>query len=287
MSLSQLHNKQRWTADDYAAAVIELRSARADTQTGDRPIFRGLTKKNGFDASRPEKITRAKRRTLKKLLGDLSVIRSRRMGFVSPRKPKRRRSAQNASGFRSPYMAAIPIPLIPGLRAEIKFINDSPVVSYPTQKVTSVTRPISKAAIYRKMKAAAKVGSDPGDEIIPEVLSQIKKGTKDIKKMAGPNDLIRYRIRTVYGDLQPGNIYGITDNIDDLAEGMGAFLNKYGSDDADGNFLVGYTAWIVKREIDLPESYKPEWKAANSKKGSGHGKKKKASQSKRAKIKGR
>lgn len=286
MSETKLHRKPRWTAEDYAEALLALRAARADTPTGDRPIFRGLTVKNGFDPKRPERITRSKRRTIKKLLSDLEVIRSRRMAFVSPRKPKRRREAQNASGFRSPYMAAIPLPLIPNLRAVVKWSNDKPVVEYPDQKVLSVTRPISKGPIYRKMKAAMVAGDDPGDVIIPEVLRQIKSGTKDIKKLAGPNDLIRYRIRTVYGDLQPGNIYGITDDEADLAEIMGEFMNRYAPTDKEGNFLVGYTAWVVKREIDIPESYKPDWQRVT--KGSGRGKKKKAKpRNKRARIKGR
>lgn len=289
MSLSELKTRQRWRLSDYQTALIELRSARVEFNQKEYRLFKGLTDKNGFFISKPEKITRRKRETIKKLIADLSVIRSRRMAYLAPRKKKRIYEAKKSSGFRSPFFNVIPLAIIPSLRAEVKWVKDRPVVYYPSVNVASYTAGIQKSGIYKAMKAAARIGDDPGDVIIPEVQKQIKQGDRIIKDIAKPNDLIRYRLRTIYGDIQPGNVYGISDNVEDLAEDLGKWLNKYQPTDEQGNFLVGYTVWLVKREENLPESFKPDYQLVTDKKqGRANAKKSKAKrQSKRAKIKGR
>lgn len=279
MDNTHLKTGRRWRPVDYQNALIELRGAYGQNGTRTHKIFKGLTKQNGFDVNRPEKITRAKRKTIKKLIHDLQVIRSRKVIFMAPRKKSRIYQAKKSSGFRSPYMAAFPMPVVPNLRASIRWVKDRPVVEYPDIGVRSYTAGIQKAPIYRALKEAMD-DDESTDVIIPETLKQIADGHKIIKQIAGANDLVRYRLRTVYGDLEAGNVYGITDSVEILAENLGAFLERYEVTDKQGNFFVGYTIWSVNTEKAIPESYKPTYEK-EVKKGAKRGQKK---QTKRQRI---
>lgn len=286
MTVSQLKTRQRWSVSDYQEALIALKSARVEQGLREYRIFKGLTAKNGFDVNRPEKLTRRKRETIKKLLADLAVIRSRRMVYLNPRNSKRRYHAKKQSGFRSPFFNVIPLPVVPALPVKVSWVENRPVIEYPTIGVKSLIVPIEKGPVYREMKQAAQMGDDPGDAVLPALQKQVRRAGRLIRKIGKPDDLVRYRMRTIYGDIQPGNIYGIHSIEDDLAEDLGRWLNEYRPADEQGNFLIGFTVWLVKREERIPESFKPEFKRVEKGQGSAK-KKRKARRSKRTRITGR
>lgn len=249
MTARALHTKPRWSQEDYREALGILRGATIEGAGGrEYKLFKGLTARNGFDMQRPGRITRSKRHTIKKLLSDLSVIRSRRMIGVNPRKTRRRTFAKNASGFRSPYMSAIPLPVLPSVRAEVKWSKDRPVVVYPRQNVKSMTVPVNKSFMRKVMRDVEESGGDiddVDDAIADTIEKQVRQAIRDMQPVLSKGDVIRFRLQTIYGGLDAGSRVAVSDDIKALIENVSEFINQYFEKDKEGNFFVGFTLWAA------------------------------------------